>query len=140
MSQTEELLDILADGAWHSIRDLHKICWRYGARLYDMRQHCPACGGGPMALVDPPPPGYNRQWRCQCGVTLGARRDANGYDEWRLAGMPQISAPRTAFPGREQAEASRRRHPSRHKALSPSGAAMRPLRGLFRQGAGKEQP
>jgi len=38
MSQTDKILNLLKDGKWHSTIELHQICWRYGARLFDMRE------------------------------------------------------------------------------------------------------
>jgi len=38
-TQMELLYALLSDGEWHSVIALQRICWRYGARLWDMREH-----------------------------------------------------------------------------------------------------
>jgi hypothetical protein len=37
-TQCDKLLDLLKDGAWHPFMELNAICYRYGARLYDLKQ------------------------------------------------------------------------------------------------------
>jgi len=34
----EKIVALLSDGRWHSTVELHAICWRYGARLWDLRR------------------------------------------------------------------------------------------------------
>jgi hypothetical protein len=34
----EKIVALLSDGRWHSTIELHAICWRYGARLWDLRR------------------------------------------------------------------------------------------------------
>lgn len=34
----QKIYDLLRDGNWHSFRELNKICFRYGARLWDLKQ------------------------------------------------------------------------------------------------------
>jgi len=39
MTHKQKILNILKDGRWHSAKELHdKVGWRFGARLYDLRQ------------------------------------------------------------------------------------------------------
>lgn len=38
MTQKERILGVLKEGGWHSVLELNAICWRYGARLWDLRQ------------------------------------------------------------------------------------------------------
>jgi hypothetical protein len=37
-TQKEKIVALLSDGRWHSTIELHAICWRYGARLWDLRR------------------------------------------------------------------------------------------------------
>jgi hypothetical protein len=37
-TQKERILALLSDGQWHDTIELHAICWRYGARLWDLRR------------------------------------------------------------------------------------------------------
>jgi len=37
-TQKEKIVALLSDGRWHSTIELHVICWRYGARLWDLRR------------------------------------------------------------------------------------------------------
>jgi hypothetical protein len=66
---------LLSDGRWHSAVELHAICWRYGARLWDLRQE---------------------------GYTLDKRATAEPQiEEWRLLSAPPgaeraIAAPASA--------------------------------------------
>jgi hypothetical protein len=34
----EKIVALLSDRRWHSTVELHAICWRYGARLWDLRR------------------------------------------------------------------------------------------------------
>ena len=36
-TQTERLLDLLADRRWHHMRQLNDICFRYGGRIHELR-------------------------------------------------------------------------------------------------------
>ena len=38
MTQKAKIIDLLKDKEWHSTEELHAICWRYGARLFDLRE------------------------------------------------------------------------------------------------------
>jgi len=38
MNQKQRILKLLNDGNWHSTIELQKICWRYSARLWDLRE------------------------------------------------------------------------------------------------------
>jgi len=39
MTQKQKIIELMADQEWHSSAELHdKICWRYSARLYDLRR------------------------------------------------------------------------------------------------------
>jgi hypothetical protein len=38
LSQKWRILKILWDCKWHRVDELHEICWRYGARLWDLRR------------------------------------------------------------------------------------------------------
>ena len=65
-SQKDRILDLLSDGQWHDTVELHAICWRYGARLWDLRQ---------------------------AGYSLDKRQTANPHiEEWRLVGAPAETA------------------------------------------------
>jgi len=62
-TQRQRLIDLLSDGRWHPVQELHGICWRYGARLWEMRKE---------------------------GLWLEKRRqEANRLEEWRLVTEPQ---------------------------------------------------
>lgn len=37
-SQKGAILELLSDGRWHKMFELHGICWRYSARLHDLRK------------------------------------------------------------------------------------------------------
>ncbi len=66
----ERILDLLSDGHWHDTIELHAICWRYGARLWDLRQ---------------------------AGYLLEKRQTADPHiEEWRLVGAPTEATTRTA--------------------------------------------
>jgi len=66
----ERILDLLSDGQWHDTVELHAICWRYGARLWELRQ---------------------------AGYALEKRRTADPrIEEWRLAGAPAETTTRQA--------------------------------------------
>jgi hypothetical protein len=34
----QKIYDLLKDGRWHHFKKLNDICFRYGARLYDLKQ------------------------------------------------------------------------------------------------------
>jgi hypothetical protein len=38
LTQCEKILNLLSDGHWHSMRELNQICFRYGARLHDLKK------------------------------------------------------------------------------------------------------
>lgn len=58
----ERILELLSDGEWHDTVELHEICWRYGARLWELRR---------------------------AGYALEKRRTADPrIEEWRLAATP----------------------------------------------------
>jgi len=64
----ERILDLLSDGQWHDTVELHAICWRYGARLWDLRRD---------------------------GYVFEKRRTADPrIEEWRLVGRPEEMATR----------------------------------------------
>ncbi len=61
-TQKDRILDLLADGQWHDTVELHAICWRYGARLWELRR---------------------------AGYVFEKRRTADPrIEEWRLLGRP----------------------------------------------------
>lgn len=38
-TKADALLDLLSDGAWHSMRELQAVAgWRYGGRLHDLKR------------------------------------------------------------------------------------------------------
>jgi len=34
----QKVYDLLKDGEWHNFRELNDICFRYGARLWDLKR------------------------------------------------------------------------------------------------------
>jgi len=38
VTQKNKILKLLGDHNWHSVIELHEICWRYGGRLFDLRR------------------------------------------------------------------------------------------------------
>jgi hypothetical protein len=38
LPHTLRILHLLSDKKYHSVLELHKICWRYGARLHELRK------------------------------------------------------------------------------------------------------
>lgn len=57
LSQKQRILNLLKDGRWHNVTELHAIAWRYGGRLFDLRQE---------------------------GHLFEKRIGKNGLEEWRL--------------------------------------------------------
>lgn len=37
LTHKQKLLNLLKDGNWHNFRELNEICFRYGARLWDLK-------------------------------------------------------------------------------------------------------
>lgn len=71
-SQKQRIADLLSDGRWHSTVDLHAICWRYGARLWDLRQE---------------------------GCQFEKRRTEDPQiEEWRLVALPSGCPPTSQMP------------------------------------------
>lgn len=38
LTHKQKILNLLKDGQWHHFRELNDICFRYGARLYDLKK------------------------------------------------------------------------------------------------------
>ncbi len=38
MTQKEKIQGLLSDGLWHSFSELNEICFRYGARLFELKK------------------------------------------------------------------------------------------------------
>lgn len=38
MTHKEKIVKLLKDGRWHSMRELNDICYRYGARLMELKK------------------------------------------------------------------------------------------------------
>jgi hypothetical protein len=38
INQKEKIYNLLKDGNWHNFRELNNICFRYGARLFDLKK------------------------------------------------------------------------------------------------------
>lgn len=57
MSQKEKIIRLLSDHDWHSVVELHEICWRYGARICDLKKE---------------------------GYVLDKRKGFKNLEEWRL--------------------------------------------------------
>ncbi|MCK9461448.1 MAG: hypothetical protein M0R80_17595 [Proteobacteria bacterium] len=38
MTQKEKIIKLLSDGEWHNATELHRICWRYSARMWDLKR------------------------------------------------------------------------------------------------------
>lgn len=38
LTQKEEIRYLLGRGEWVCGRDLHRVCWRYSARIFDLRR------------------------------------------------------------------------------------------------------
>ena len=36
MTQKERILELMSDHEWHDARELNRICFRYGARLWEL--------------------------------------------------------------------------------------------------------
>ena len=36
-TQRDRIAALLADRRWHCVRELNRVCWRYGARLWELR-------------------------------------------------------------------------------------------------------
>jgi len=88
VTQKERILQLLSDGDYHSTLELHAICWRYGARLWDLRQE---------------------------GHALEKRRTADpAIEEWRLLGVPESPGSRWKVgPGTARHRLDRGRRPAR---------------------------
>jgi hypothetical protein len=87
----ERILDLLSDGQWHDTVELHAICWRYGARLWDLRQ---------------------------AGYLLEKRQTADAHiEEWRLVGAPAETAARMAATSPPPAPASVSSEPHQRRLL-----------------------
>ena len=38
LTQKQRIINLLSDGKWHDSIELHEICWRVAARLWDLRK------------------------------------------------------------------------------------------------------
>jgi hypothetical protein len=64
-TQKQRILDLMAPRQWVHFRDLNDICFRYGARLYDLRKE---------------------------GYEFEERRDDKGIWWYRLSATPPVSS------------------------------------------------
>jgi hypothetical protein len=64
MSQKEKILNLFYDKEWTNAEELHEICWRYGARIFDLKKQ---------------------------GFKFEKRKGVNGLEEWKLIDEPQLS-------------------------------------------------
>lgn len=66
MTQKEKIIDLLSDGEWHNATELHDICWRFGARIFDLKHD---------------------------GYEFEKRKGQNGLEDWRLLITPEMRLP-----------------------------------------------
>ncbi len=57
MTQKEKILSLLDDGEYHNATELHGVCWRYVARIFDLKKE---------------------------GYIFEKKRGQNGLEDWRL--------------------------------------------------------
>jgi hypothetical protein len=69
MTQKQKIIELLSDGGWHCSRELHQIAWRFGARLWDLRNE-----------------GYKFEKRsCDC---IGGNKTK--FEDWKLGAGPVL--------------------------------------------------
>ena len=113
MNQSDKILDLLSDGKFHTTIELNAICWRYGARLWDLRE---------AGYLFEKRPGLIRP-----------------IEEWRLVGYPDREKPttfRVVEPPYESDRIRVKRKNSEPMTVAASGnmrSRPKPPEGMFRE-------
>lgn len=66
ITQREKIMHLLSDGRYHCVQELQQICWRYSARLHEIREQ-------------------NEMEKTPCSCKNGNPK----FDHWRLVLGPQ---------------------------------------------------
>lgn len=85
-TQRERILALLADRRWHTTAELNEICFRYGARLFEMRRDGyvfdeERIGAGPLwrwRLVETPDQAALAPHLERTGAVIAAKRESRG--------------------------------------------------------------